>query len=306
VRRQYHFWPGVDGLDAWDVDRLITLAAGLPVEDVSLASIGEIDTPYWFSPEPDPTVRRVVEHMRLVADVETHWPIILGPDGRVMDGMHRIARALLDGRASVPGVRLPTLPAPDFRNCRPDELPYFRVGFRPMVEADLPQVAGWMGLPHVAEWWAVDAGPEMELEEYRRRLVDGEDAGTILMMVLDGDRSVGWCQWYRWDDYPVEAAQTLAGPGDAGIDYAIGEPDLVGQGFGTAMIGALVEHVRTQLAGGGARPAVGFTVAPEAANAASRRILEKNGFRLIAEQALDSEPHDRPMAIYRLDDHLQP
>ena len=29
------------------------------------------------------------------------YPIILGHDGRVMDGMHRIARALLDGRAEI-------------------------------------------------------------------------------------------------------------------------------------------------------------------------------------------------------------
>ena len=27
MRKQYHFWPGTSGLDAWDVDRLIRLAA---------------------------------------------------------------------------------------------------------------------------------------------------------------------------------------------------------------------------------------------------------------------------------------
>jgi hypothetical protein len=25
VRKQYHFWPGEHGVDAWDVDRLIEL-----------------------------------------------------------------------------------------------------------------------------------------------------------------------------------------------------------------------------------------------------------------------------------------
>jgi aminoglycoside 6'-N-acetyltransferase len=105
----------------------------------------------------------------------------------------------------------------------------------------------------------------------------------------------------------VEAAQTLARPGDAGFDYAIGEPDMIRQGLGTAMIGALVEHVRTELVGAGAaRAPVGLTVAPEAANTASRRVLEKNRFRLVAEQPLESEPHDRPMAVYQLDGYLQP
>jgi hypothetical protein len=41
-----------------------------------------------------------------------------------MDGMHRIARALLDGRSTIPAVRFETLPEPDYRNCRPDDLPY--------------------------------------------------------------------------------------------------------------------------------------------------------------------------------------
>ncbi len=26
VRKQYHFWPGAEGLDAWDVDRLVELS----------------------------------------------------------------------------------------------------------------------------------------------------------------------------------------------------------------------------------------------------------------------------------------
>lgn len=97
MRKQYHFWPGAEGRDAWDVDRLIQLAADLPIEHVNLDEIGEIDLAH---------------------------PVILGPDGRVMDGMHRIGRALLDRSNSIKAVRLASLPEPDFRNCRPDELPY--------------------------------------------------------------------------------------------------------------------------------------------------------------------------------------
>lgn len=44
VRKQYHFWPGVEGLDAWDVDRLIDLSASHVEEDVSVAAISEVDT----------------------------------------------------------------------------------------------------------------------------------------------------------------------------------------------------------------------------------------------------------------------
>jgi hypothetical protein len=125
MRKQYHFWPAAHGLDAWDVDRLIRLSARLPVVDVPLVEIGEVDTAYWASPGAgSPTVREIVGHLRLVLDVDASYPVILGPDGRVMDGMHRIARALLENRTEIAAVRFATLPEPDFRDVHPDDLPY--------------------------------------------------------------------------------------------------------------------------------------------------------------------------------------
>ena len=125
VRKQYHFWPAEPGFDAWDVDRLIALSRGLPIERVAVDAIGEIDTAYWFDGSDEvPTVRKVVEHARLISQVDVSYPIILGPDGRVMDGMHRIARALLEGWPVIDAVRFTALPEPDYRGCQPDELPY--------------------------------------------------------------------------------------------------------------------------------------------------------------------------------------
>ena len=124
MRKQYHFWPGREGLDAWDIDRLILLSEGLPIEQVAISSIEEIDSVYWFNGAEQPTVRKVVEHVRLIQGVDTFHPILLGPDGRVMDGMHRIARALLDGRDAIGARRFPELPEPDHLGCQPDELPY--------------------------------------------------------------------------------------------------------------------------------------------------------------------------------------
>lgn len=60
------------------------------------------------------------------------------------------------------------------------------------------------------------------------------------------------------------------------------------------MIGSLVECVRA------ASPGSGILIAPEAANVASRRVLEKNGFHLVDVRPVATEPHGRPMALYRL------
>ncbi len=123
VRKQYHFRPSARGLHAWDVDRLIDLTAHLPSEQVPLSAIREVDTDYWFNHGYPPTVLAVVEHLRLINEADLSYAIILDPDGRVMDGMHRVARALLDGHAAIAAKRLDTMPLPDYTDVQPDDLP---------------------------------------------------------------------------------------------------------------------------------------------------------------------------------------
>ena len=92
--------------------------------DLDPATIGELDSVYWFDMANPATVRAVIEHARLIAEVDLKYPVILGPDGRVMDGMHRIARAILDRRPTIRAVRFVALPSPDFVDCDPNELSY--------------------------------------------------------------------------------------------------------------------------------------------------------------------------------------
>ena len=125
VRKQYHFWPGEGGLDAWDVDRLIRLSADFPVREVPVEALHDLDTVYWFEATMElATVRKVVEHFRLIQEVDPSYPIMLGVDGRVMDGMHRVARALLEGRRKIAAVQFEVDPQPDYRNCQRADLPY--------------------------------------------------------------------------------------------------------------------------------------------------------------------------------------
>jgi hypothetical protein len=123
MSKQYHFWPGAGGMDAWDVDRLIELAADLPAEEVALDDLPEIDSEYWFDERERPTVRKVIEHFRRMDGADPSCPVILGPGNRVMDGMHRVARALLEGRTAITARRFRELPEPDYRGCRPGDLP---------------------------------------------------------------------------------------------------------------------------------------------------------------------------------------
>ncbi len=162
-----------------------------------------------------------------------------------------------------------------------------------MQPADLDLVGAWLQEPHVARWYLAGSTVEQELDELRGS-VAGADATRALVALDRNGQPIGWCQWYRCRDYPDHAADVKAGPDDFGIDYAIGDPARTGRGLGIELVAALVRHVRRE------HPAAGLVAVPEAANAASRSVLEKNGFRLIAEGRLVSERSGARMAIYRL------
>ena len=125
LRAQYHFRMSPQGLCAWDVRRLVELSRSLAVERVPLAAIRELDEPYWASDgDRRLTCRDVVDHARLITDCDLAFPVILSNDGRVMDGMHRICKALLLGHDAIEAVRFPCDPEPDHIGVRPDDLPY--------------------------------------------------------------------------------------------------------------------------------------------------------------------------------------
>ena len=125
MRKQYSFVPAPSGYDAWDVDLLIERAAQLPVTEVAIDEIRELDEVYWFGESGiAATVRVMVEHARLIREADLRYPIILGADGRVMDGMHRVAKALIHNASSLPAKRFVQDPEPDYVGVAPDDLPY--------------------------------------------------------------------------------------------------------------------------------------------------------------------------------------
>ncbi len=122
MRKQYSFWPWPTdgGTDAWDVDRLVERTRDFPVKQVPVDSIWQVDTPHWGPLTP----RDLADHVRLINEADLAYPIILSAGGRVMDGMHRVVKALVQGRNTIAAVQFDDQPEPDFRNCRPEDLSY--------------------------------------------------------------------------------------------------------------------------------------------------------------------------------------
>lgn len=109
-----------------------------------------------------------------------------------------------------------------------------------MTEDDLPAVEAWVSLPHVARWWTPGTTPQQEATKYRHRINGTSPRATTMLTVTWAGAAIGWCQWYRWADYPAEAGAIGARDGELGIDYAIGDPDWIGRGIGTQLVAALV------------------------------------------------------------------
>lgn len=123
MRKQYYFRQSPRGLLAWDIDRLVDLTRDLPVRPVPLTLIRELNESIFGEDEP-PTGRWFAAHARLVFEAELIYPIIRAADGAVMDGRHRVTKALMLGRETIDAVQFAIDPAPDYVGCRPEELPY--------------------------------------------------------------------------------------------------------------------------------------------------------------------------------------
>jgi hypothetical protein len=124
MRQQYHRRLVGEERHWWDINRLIDEIKHLPVIDVPLSEIKELDTPYWHEEGGwrKPIARDLALHAMLMYESNLDFPIILHADGELMDGMHRVCKALILGHKTIKAIKFETDPPPHFIN--PGRLPY--------------------------------------------------------------------------------------------------------------------------------------------------------------------------------------
>jgi len=94
------------GRHSWSVPRLFELAKELPVMEVPLNHLN-----VWHNYEKL-TLREMVMHMKAVNAADLNYPIILDEDGELMDGRHRLMKAMLNGHETIKAVRFEENPSP--------------------------------------------------------------------------------------------------------------------------------------------------------------------------------------------------
>lgn len=94
------------GRHSWSVARLFELARDLKVMDIPLDHI------HMYYTYEKLTVREMVMHMAAVNDADLSKPIIMDEDGEIMDGRHRLMKAMLTGAKTIKAVRFDENPSP--------------------------------------------------------------------------------------------------------------------------------------------------------------------------------------------------
>lgn len=95
----------------WFVEDLWLLAKNLPIIEVDPELIINLDRDGWFTAEK-PTPRVILSHMQRILNSDLTYPVILHPDGSIMDGAHRVCKAILLGEKAIQVVRFTQEPPP--------------------------------------------------------------------------------------------------------------------------------------------------------------------------------------------------
>jgi aminoglycoside 6'-N-acetyltransferase len=107
------------------------------------------------------------------------------------------------------------------------------IGFRPVTEADLPLLHGWLNRPHLRRFYQKRPITLDEVIAEYAPAIRGEEPGRLHLALHTG-HPFGYLQCYRNLDYPDYARELDLDDG-ASIDFYIGEPDKLGQGLGSRM-----------------------------------------------------------------------
>ena len=89
----------------WSVPRLIQLSKDLPVMIIPMEHLNI------YHKYDNLDLRKMVGHFKAINAAELKYPIILDEDGEVMDGRHRIMKALLENKKTIKAVRFQENPS---------------------------------------------------------------------------------------------------------------------------------------------------------------------------------------------------
>ena len=101
------------GNKLWYVNSLVKLAESMPVETRRVEDIRAVRLNLPLLKDHGVTHIELAYHMKVALEADMNYPIILAKDGRIMDGHHRVIKALALGIPDIKVVQFKIDPEPD-------------------------------------------------------------------------------------------------------------------------------------------------------------------------------------------------
>lgn len=97
--------------NVWRVTTLIHKSKDLEPFEIPLSGM---DLRQRVFEDVEPTAIMIAKHMKRANETNLDYPIILDEDGVIMDGWHRVIKALILELPTIKAVRFDQTPAPDY------------------------------------------------------------------------------------------------------------------------------------------------------------------------------------------------
>ena len=99
-----------DDTGRWTAQELWKAAEGLPAKSMQINQIDDPKKVFIEMINGCDGGEGIKYEINRVLNVDTTYPIILNPDGVIVDGYHRLVKAYLDGDTTIKAIRLPKMP----------------------------------------------------------------------------------------------------------------------------------------------------------------------------------------------------
>lgn len=96
----------------WKTASLIEAALKLPIFQLDITKVSIEEVLRWKIVN----LRDYLNHYRRVAQADLSSPLILRSDGYIMNGWHRVIKALFEGVKQLPAKKFQVDPEPDFKS----------------------------------------------------------------------------------------------------------------------------------------------------------------------------------------------
>ena len=95
----------------WSSQTLWQCVEGLEIEEMEVELFyWYFERDLWFQDKAVPTILNVIEHFNRILGAELEYPLILSPNGIIIDGIHRLVKAFINGHSRIKVVKLHYLP----------------------------------------------------------------------------------------------------------------------------------------------------------------------------------------------------